>query len=214
MITDPNAQQHYSQTRKPDTMRRLILASSSPYRRTLLQKLHLPFDSASPHINEEALPNETAPALASRLAREKAGALSEQFPDTIIIGSDQVAECNGRQLGKPGTSQNAVAQLRLCSGKPVTFHTGLCVLDSNSGKHTTACETFTVYFRDLERHEIERYVDLEQPLDCAGSFKVEGLGIALFEKMEGSDINTLIGLPLIRLINLLKQFGIDPLKGA
>ncbi|WP_078085862.1 Maf family protein [Microbulbifer mangrovi] len=194
-------------------MRRLILASSSPYRRTLLEKLQLPFDTASPHINEEALPGETAPALASRLAREKANALRKQFPDAVIIGSDQVAECNGRQLGKPGTAQNAVEQLQLCSGQPVTFHTGLCVLDSNSGNHTTTCETFTVYFRNLERREIERYVTLEKPLDCAGSFKVEGLGIALFEKMEGNDINTLIGLPLIRLIKLLRQYGIDPLTG-
>lgn len=192
-------------------MRRLILGSSSPYRRSILEKLQLPFETASPHINEEALPGEAAAALASRLAREKASALCEQFPNAIIIGSDQVAECGGQQLGKPGTAEKAAAQLEMCAGQPVSFHTGLCVIDSNTGRHTTTCETFRVHFRKLEHREIERYIALDQPLDCAGSFKAEGLGIALFEKMEGNDINTLIGLPLIRLIKILKQYDIDPL---
>ncbi|MBB5210319.1 Maf family protein [Microbulbifer hydrolyticus] len=192
-------------------MRRLILASSSPYRRALLEKLRLPFESASPHINEEALPGESALELATRLATEKAHALHSQFPDAIIIGSDQVAECEGRQLGKPGTRAKALEQLLLCAGHPVTFHTGLCVLDGQSARHTTICEPFRVYFRDLTRLEAENYIELDNPLDCAGSFKAEGLGIALFEKMEGNDVNTLIGLPLIRLIELLKPYGIDPL---
>lgn len=192
-------------------MRRLILASSSPYRRTLLEKLQLPFETASPHINEEALPGESAPALAIRLATEKARALSSQFADAVIIGSDQVAECRGRQLGKPGTREKAIEQLQFCAGQAVTFHTGLCVLDSKATTHTTICEPFRVHFRNLTRAEAERYVDLDNPLDCAGSFKAEGLGVALFEKMEGNDLNTLIGLPLIRLIDLLKPLGFDPL---
>nr|WP_299593838.1 Maf family protein [uncultured Microbulbifer sp.] len=192
-------------------MRRLILASSSPYRRSLLEKLRLPFESASPHINEEALPGESAPALATRLATEKARALSGQFPDAIIIGSDQVAECRGKKLGKPGTRENAVEQLLFCAGQTVTFHTGLCVMDSNTDTHTTICDPFQVHFRKLTQAEAEQYVELDNPLDCAGSFKAEGLGIALFEKMEGNDPNTLVGLPLIRLIDTLKPYGVDAL---
>ncbi|MBN8431476.1 septum formation inhibitor Maf [Microbulbifer salipaludis] len=193
-------------------MRQLILASSSPYRRSILEKLQLPFESASPHINEEALPGESAPDLASRLATEKARALCAQYPDAIIIGSDQVAECRGKQLGKPGSQENAIEQLLFCAGQTVTFHTGLCVMDSGAGTHTTICEPFRVHFRPLDAAAASRYVELDQPLDCAGSFKAEGLGIALFEKMEGNDHNTLIGLPLIRLIELLKPLGLDPLR--
>ncbi|WGL17010.1 Maf family protein [Microbulbifer bruguierae] len=192
-------------------MRQLILASSSPYRRALLQKLGLPFQTASPHINEEAAPNESATVLATRLAREKAQALRHEFPDALIIGSDQVAECDGQRLGKPGTPDKAAQQLQLCSGKTVIFHTGLCLFDSRSGAHSTLCEQYAVQFRALNSREIERYIELDSPLDCAGSFKAEGLGIALFEKMEGNDPNTLIGLPLIRLMELLRQYEVDPL---
>ena len=192
-------------------MRRLILASSSPYRRSILEKLQLPFESASPHINEGALPGEPAAAVATRLATEKARALCGQFPDAVIIGSDQVAECQGRQLGKPGTPERAIEQLLFCAGHNVTFHTGLCVMDSNTEKHTSICEPFQVHFRKLTRAEAERYIELEKPLDCAGSFKAEGLGVALFEKMEGNDPNSLVGLPIIRLVELLKPYGIDPL---
>lgn len=192
-------------------MRRLILASSSPYRRALLEKLRLPFESASPHINEEALPGESASQLAIRLATEKARALCDQHPDALIIGSDQVAECQGRQLGKPGTVEKAVEQLMFCAGHPVTFHTGLCVMDSSSASHTVVCEPFRVYFKSLSRTEAERYVELDNPLDCAGSFKAESLGVALFEKMEGNDPNSLVGLPLIRLIEILRTQGISPL---
>ncbi|WP_105104572.1 Maf family protein [Microbulbifer pacificus] len=195
-------------------MRQLILASSSPYRRALLEKLGIPFECAAPYIKEEALPGESAAELASRLATEKALALTDQFPDALIIGSDQVAECLGQQLGKPGTVENAIAQLQLCSGKAVNFHTGLCLADTKTGTHSTVCETFRVHFRKLDTNEIRRYVELDRPLDCAGSFKAEGLGIALFEKMEGNDQNTLIGLPLIRLIDLLKQHQLDPLNYA
>jgi len=192
-------------------MRRLILASSSPYRRALLEKLRLPFESASPHINEEGLPSESASELAARLATEKARALRDKFPDALIIGSDQVAECQGRQLGKPGTAEKAVEQLMFCAGHAVTFHTGLCLMDSSNGSHTTVCEPFRVYFKNLSRAEAERYVELDNPLDCAGSFKAESLGVALFEKMEGSDPNSLVGLPLIRLVELLQLEGITPL---
>ena len=194
-----------------DNTCQLILASSSPYRRTLLERLQIPFDTASPHINEERLPGETAEALASRLATEKAQALSSQYPGALIIGSDQVAECEGELLGKPGTAQKAWEQLRFCSGQRVSFHTGISLLDTETGKQQTHCERYSVYFRQLSDREITRYIELDQPLDCAGSFKAEGLGIILFEKMEGSDPNSLIGLPLIRLIDMLQAHGISPL---
>lgn len=192
-------------------MRNLILASSSSYRRMLLERLQLPFQSAAPHINEEALPGEDAETLARRLAAEKAAALKGQFPDSLIIGSDQVAECDGRLLGKPGTVTNAQEQLEHCAGKAVHFHTGLSIYDSRTDRQITACERYSVYFRALSSGEIARYIELDNPLDCAGSFKAEGLGVSLFEKMEGSDPNTLIGLPLIRLISMLAEFGISPL---
>ncbi|MBY6189427.1 Maf family nucleotide pyrophosphatase [Microbulbifer agarilyticus] len=192
-------------------MRNLILASSSSYRRELLSKLHLTFESCAPHINEEALPGEAAGDLASRLAREKALALAGKYPDHLIIGSDQVAECRGTLLGKPGTKERAIEQLTQSSGYTVNFHTGLCLVDTRDMSHETVCETYSVHFRELNREEITRYVELDQPLDCAGSFKSEGLGITLFEKMEGTDPNTLIGLPLIRLVELLRHKGINPL---
>lgn len=192
-------------------MRRLILASSSPYRRVLLERLKLPFESASPHINEERLQGEPPGQLATRLATEKAQALRRSFPDALIIGSDQVAECAGQILGKPGTTENAVKQLRLCSGKTVKFHTGISLLDTRTGNQQAACEHYSVHFRNLTDAEVERYIALDTPLGCAGSFKAEGLGITLFEKMEGSDPNSLIGLPLIRLIDMLKLAGVNPL---
>ena len=195
-------------------MRTLILASSSSYRRALLEQLRLPFQCAAPHINEEALAGEDASTLASRLAAEKAAALRHQFAGSLIIGSDQVAECDGRLLGKPGTAAKARAQLQYCAGKPVHFYTGLSIYDTKSNFQVTECERYSVHFRHLSAGEIERYVELDNPLDCAGSFKVEGLGIALFEKMEGSDPNTLIGLPLIRLVSMLAQFGVSPLAPA
>ncbi|WP_193164369.1 Maf family protein [Microbulbifer hainanensis] len=191
--------------------RPLILASSSPYRRDLLEQLQIPFECASPHINEEAFLGEQPSALAGRLAREKAQALAGTFPDALIIGSDQVAECDGQALGKPGNHTRAATQLQACSGRQVNFYTGLSVLDSASGKQRTEIERFTVHFRQLSEAQINYYLEQEKPFDCAGSFKVEGLGIALFEKMEGNDFNSLIGLPLIRLVDLLRAFGLDPL---
>ncbi|MCO1333997.1 Maf family nucleotide pyrophosphatase [Microbulbifer sp. OS29] len=189
----------------------LMLASGSPYRRTLLQQLGLPFQHASPQTDETPRAGEPADALSLRLASEKAQALATSYPKALIIGSDQVASCNSKILGKPGSQQRAIEQLQTCSGQKVVFHTGLSVLNSESGEQLSGTETFTVYFRDLSHKQIERYVALEQPYDCAGSFRVEGLGIVLFEKLEGSDINTLVGLPLIRLVSMLANFGVDPL---
>ena len=194
-----------------DMPRPLILASSSPYRRALLERLRLPFECAAPHTNEEALPGEQPSELARRLAEQKARALANEHPRALIIGSDQVAECNGRTLGKPGDHERAAAQLRFCSGRPVRFHTGISLLDAASGNQRTEVELFTVHFRQLSDGQIRRYVELEKPFDCAGSFKAEDLGIVLFEKMEGSDFSSVIGLPLIRLVDLLLEFGIDPL---
>jgi len=192
--------------------RPLILASSSPYRRALLEQLQLRFDCASPHIDEAVLPGEAPQATAQRLASEKTQALAARFPNSLIIGSDQVAECGGLALGKPGNFQRALAQLQTCSGKRVNFYTGVSILDSGSGTQFTELETFSVHFRNLSEAEIRSYLERETPFDCAGSFKVEGLGVALFEKMEGSDYNSLIGLPLIRTIDLLRKFAVNPLS--
>ncbi|WKD48513.1 Maf family protein [Microbulbifer spongiae] len=189
----------------------LILASSSPYRRALLRQLQLPFQYAAPLTDEETKPGENAGTRALRLAEEKARALACTYPQALIIGADQVAECSGHILHKPGSRERAIAQLGTCAGKRATFHTGLSVLDSASGRQSTCLETYTVYFRPLSKAQIERYVELEKPYDCAGAFKVEGLGITLFEKLEGTDINTLVGLPLIRLTDLLCEHGMDPL---
>lgn len=195
-------------------MRPLILASGSPYRRAQLLQLQLPFRWASPHIDEAAQPGEAPPELARRLAAEKALALRGENPQALIIGSDQVAECGSQTLGKPGNRERAIAQLNLCRGRAVHFHTGISLLDAASGEQYTELETFTVYFRRLSDEQIASYVDAEKPYDCAGSFKAEGLGISLFEKMEGSDYNSLIGLPLIRLVTLLQRFGLDPLTSS
>lgn len=189
--------------------RRLILASSSPYRRELLERLRLPFECHSPDIDEQRHPDEPPAELVQRLAREKAAAVAEQFPDALIIGSDQVAVLNdGDVLGKPGTDENAVAQLLRASGSNVSFLTGLCLLDSRSGEQQVCCEPFQVFFRELDQATVQRYVEKEQPLNCAGSFKSEGLGITLFERFAGDDPNSLIGLPMIRLVSMLRQAGV------
>jgi septum formation protein len=189
-------------------MHSIVLASSSPYRRQLLEQLKLPFEWSSPDIDETVLPDEEPMALVKRLALAKARALATQFPQHCIIGSDQVACLNGNILGKPGTLNNARRQLRACSGRRVGFLTGLCLLDSSNGSFETIVEPFTVIFRTLSNEQIDNYLTREQPFDCAGSFKVEGLGIALFECLEGADPNALIGLPLIRLVTLLQRAGI------
>ncbi len=189
--------------------RRLVLASSSPYRQALLSKLGIPFETASPCINETANVGESAIQLSKRLAEEKAFALQVKFPQHLIIGSDQVAFLEAAQLGKPGNHACAVAQLRAASGKAVEFFTSVCVLDSTSGELLTDTDRTVVWFRPLSEKKIECYVSQERPFDCAGGFKSESLGIALFEKLETSDPNALVGLPLIKLVGLLEKFGLE-----
>ncbi len=185
----------------------LILASSSPFRRELLAKLGLPFQCDSPEIDETPRPGETAEALVERLAEAKARAVAERHPDALIIASDQVALLDGRILGKPGDHAGAVEQLRAASGKVVRFFTSLALLDAESGRLQCEVVPFAVHFRPLEEAQIENYLRREQPYQCAGAFKSEGLGIALFEKLEGDDPNTLVGLPLIRLVRMLEAAG-------
>ncbi|MGL6151353.1 MAG: Maf family protein [Aeromonas sobria] len=186
----------------------LTLASTSRYRKALLEKLGLPFDCAAPDVDERPLAEESAQALVTRLARAKAQAIADGRDHGLIIGSDQVCVCDGRILGKPGTIDNAVAQLMAAQGRSVTFYTGLCVLDAATGQAHQLVEPFTVHFRPLDEAAIRRYVEAELPLDCAGSFKCEGMGIVLFKGLEGRDPNALIGLPLIGLIELLACHGI------
>ncbi|GLX86513.1 Maf-like protein [Thalassotalea loyana] len=193
-------------------MKTLVLGSTSPFRKSLLEKLNVPFECAKPDIDETPLDGESSIALVERLAIEKAKAVANEFPNAFIIGSDQVALHQNDILGKPHTRENAINQLTRFSGDKVVFHTGLCVFDSEKSKSYSLVEPFEVYFRDLTKAEIEAYVDAEQPLKCAGSFKSEGLGITLFEKLVGDDPNSLIGLPLIKLHALLKEAGLDVLQ--
>lgn len=192
-------------------MKNLILGSSSPYRRELLDRLGLHYRCISPNIDETPRADEIPEALVQRLALEKARAVARQAPDALIIGSDQVALLDGVITGKPLGHDKAVAQLRRASGKRVTFLTGLCLLDGASGRHQLEVVPFHVHFRHLTDAMIEHYLRREQPYQCAGSFKSEGLGIALFERLEGDDPNSLIGLPLIRLIRMLEKEGIEVL---
>ena len=187
----------------------LVLASSSPYRRELLARLRLPFTWSAPAIDESRLPNEDASSLVRRLAEEKARALSDSHPHHLIIGSDQVAVLDQDILGKPHNFARARSQLLAASDRSVTFLTGLALLNSETGQCQVDCIPFTVHFRPLSEEQIERYLEAEQPYDCAGSFKAEGLGISLFRSTEGSDANSLIGLPLIRLVDMLHEAGID-----
>ena len=188
----------------------LLLASSSPYRRELLDRLQLPFSWQSPSIDETRLPGEAAINLVKRLAEEKARALADSHPDHLIIGSDQVAVLsNGQILGKPHDLARAQQQLRAASGSSVTFLTGLALLNSNTGQCQVDCVPFTVHLRSLSDAQILRYLQREQPFDCAGSFKSEGLGISLFRSTEGEDTSSLIGLPLIRLVDMLLNEGVE-----
>lgn len=186
----------------------LVLASSSPYRRELLSRLRQPFEWAAPSIDESRRDGEPAEELVRRLAREKAAALAGRFPSHLIIGSDQVAVLDDQVLGKPHGFERAHAQLSAASGKSVTFLTGLALLDSQSGTCQVDCIPYTVHFRTLNAEQITRYLNAEEPYDCAGSFKAEGLGISLFRRTEGSDVNSLIGLPLIRLVEMLDGVGV------
>jgi MAF protein len=193
--------------------RPLVLASTSPFRRELLARLGMPFETDSPEVDETRRPDEPPQVLVLRLAEAKARAVAPRHPGALIVGSDQVACIGDEVLGKPGDRERAIAQLERASGRSVLFQTGLCLLDAASGRAQTLVEPFRVHFRPLTRAQIQGYVDRERPFDCAGSFKSEGLGIALFQRLEGEDPTALIGLPLIRLIALLECDGVDPLAG-
>ncbi len=186
----------------------IVLGSTSPFRRALLEKLGVSFEVDSPDIDEQSLPNEAPEQLVKRLSREKAKAVANNYPDALIIGSDQVACIDGQILGKPGNRENAIKQLQMAAGKKVVFYTGLCLFNSRTGNTQVLCELFSVHFRPLSTQQIERYLDAEEPYNCAGSFKSEGLGISLFSRLDGDDPNSLIGLPLIRLISFLEQEGV------
>jgi MAF protein len=191
--------------------RTLVLASTSPFRRTLLERLGLPFETTAPQVDETPFPDESPQDLVTRLATDKARAGAVDFPTALLIGSDQVACLDGEILGKPGNREGAIAQLTRASGRSLLFHTGLCLLDAASGALVVECIPFQVHFRALFPSQIEGYVDREQPFNCAGSFRSEGLGIALFRRMEGDDPTALIGLPLIRLVDMLEQVGMPML---
>lgn len=186
----------------------LILASSSPYRKELLHRLGLPFITITPQADETPLPGESPEALVARLASAKAHAVAHQHPDALIIGSDQVAVLEDQILGKPGNHDNAVAQLGNASGKRVEFLTGLCLLNGATRRMQVNVIPFAVMFRVLSAAQIDNYLRREQPYNCAGSFKSEGLGIALFDKLEGEDPTALVGLPLISLVQMLEHEGV------
>lgn len=190
-----------------DTLPPLVLGSSSHYRRELLARLRLPFTTASPDIDESCLGDETPRAQAVRLARRKAQAIALRHPDSCIIGSDQVAWCGARRYGKPGTRDAAIAQLLELSGSEVTFDTALCVIDPCKRMLHEAVVPTEVVFRTLTKAEIERYVELDDPVDCAGAAKSESLGIALLQRLSGDDPTALIGLPLIELSHMLRRIG-------
>ena len=191
--------------------RRVVLASTSKYRRGLLERLRMPFECADPMVDEAPRPGEAAAATALRLAEAKARAVAIRFPDALVIGSDQVASCGGTRLDKPGNHDNAVRQLTLVSGKTAIFDTAVVLLDTKSGALASRVVPCRVTFRSLGAEQIERYLRIEQPYDCAGSAKAEGLGIALIERMDTEDPTSLIGLPLIALAGLLRGAGLDVL---
>lgn len=192
----------------------VVLASTSPFRRDLLTRLGIAFETAAPGSDETERPNETPRSLVLRLAESKARAVAAKHPSSLIIGSDQVAVIDGEILGKPGDRSQARRQLEMASGRLVTFYTGLCLLNSSTGRSQSSCEPYRVRFRRLSAEQIEGYIDRERPFDCAGSFKSEGLGIALFDRMEGEDPTSLVGLPLIRLVEMLQQEGLDVLTSV
>ena len=193
-------------------MKTLVLGSTSPFRKSILEKLQLPFHCAKPNIDESPQQGECPQALVERLAIEKAKAVTAQYPSALIIGSDQVAVCEGEILGKPHNFDNAVIQLTKFSGKSIIFYTGLCVYDSENDTTVALVEPFIVHFKALSLEEITNYLNAEQPYNCAGSFKSEGLGVSLFSEMKGNDPNTLIGLPTIALLDMLRSQGINPLS--
>ena len=187
----------------------LVLASTSPYRRELLGRLQIPFETVAPDTDESPLPGESPVGTAERLAEAKARAVAHRYPDALIIGSDQVAYCGETRYGKPGTRANALDQLRSMSGKTVIFHTGLCLLNTATDRcHRRGIPT-EVRFRELSDAEIQRYLDREDALNCAGSARSEGLGISLLEALRGDDPNALVGLPLIALCEMLRAEGLN-----
>ncbi len=190
----------------------LILASTSRYRRELLERLRLPFEVVSPQVDETPLPGETPAVLAARLALAKAHAVAQQWPGAVVIGSDQVADLDGQAIGKPGTHERATAQLRLMSGREVVFQTAVAVVRIDKAYEQVLLAPVAVRFRALQDAEIERYLRLEQPYDCAGSAKCETLGIALLDAIHSDDPTALVGLPLIRTCRLLREAGLDPLS--
>lgn len=187
----------------------LILASSSPARQTLLRQLGLPFTTVAPNINETPLPNESIAQLVIRLAKEKASAVAIKYPTAIIIGADSIGVLDNHILAKPMTHEKAVEQLKACSGKSMTFFTGLCVLNSKST--FTYVSELEVYFKTLTLAMIEGYLNRDKPYQCAGSIKIEQLGIALIDKIRGDDYTAIIGLPLMKLCSFLQEVGMDPL---
>ena len=196
------------------TRPRLILASTSRYRRELLQRLRLPFEVLAPGVDETPLDGESPPALAMRLAVAKAQAIAQDAPDAVVIGSDQVADLDGRPIGKPHDHERARAQLAAMSGQRVVFHTAVAVVRRDRAFERALLAPVTVRFRHLGADEIERYLRLDQPYDCAGSARSESLGIALLESIDSDDPTALIGLPLIRTSALLREAGLDPLLCA
>jgi len=186
---------------------KLVLGSTSPFRKALLQRLHVDFECDSPDIDETPLQDETVEDMVVRLAIAKAKAIATRHPDSLVIGSDQSAVLHGEKLSKPGNFENAFKQLSRASGQKITFQTGLCLLNTSTGNIQSSCVPYTVVFKELTPTIIENYLHKEQPYNCAGSFKSEALGIALFERFEGSDPNALIGLPLIELVNFLDNEG-------
>lgn len=197
--------------RMPDLRPALILGSTSRYRRALLERLRIPFTVVAPDVDETPLPGEAPAVLALRLALSKARAVARQHRQAVVIGADQVADLDGEPIGKPGNHARAVAQLRLLSGRSVVFQTALAVVCRATGFEVALLAPVRVRFRELGDAEIERYLRLEQPYDCAGSAKSETLGIALLASVESDDPTALVGLPLIRTAELLRQAGLDPL---
>lgn len=187
----------------------IILASSSPFRKSLLQRLHLDFECYAPDIDENPYPEEKATQYVCRLAQQKAEAVARQFPQAVVIGSDQCALIDGQILGKPGSHENALQQLRNAQGKTVVFHTGVCVLQPANEFCEVDDILYEVDFRRLQDSQLDHYLRVEQPYQCAGSFKSEGYGVCLFKQMRGDDPTALIGLPLIRLVAMLENAGVD-----
>jgi septum formation protein len=186
---------------------RLVLGSTSLYRKQLLERLGIPFTVAASNVDEEPLPGETPLDLVNRLARAKADAVAKRQTKALVIGSDQLAVCGREVLGKPGSGDRAIAQLKALSGQRVVFHTAVHLVDSSTGGNEGHCDTTTVHFRELTDNEIRRYVARDKPYDCAGGFKVEALGIGLFTRIESSDPTALVGLPLIWLAGALRRHG-------